>query len=137
VVRILKQAARRPAGAWTPDLGWGILDAGAALDLAQRVDVTPPTTRVSAPRRTHTRSVLLRWTGTDPARPGLIASGLSTVSLYVGRDGRKPHFIKRTAHHAIRYRVRPGSVYRFYTLGVDKAGNRERKSRSAHTRTLR
>jgi serine protease len=136
-VRIIKQTARRPAGVWTPDLGWGILDAGAALDSARRVDVTPPATRVSAPRRTHKRSVLVRWTGTDPTRPGLIASGLGTVSLYAGRDGRKPHFIKRTARHTIRYRVRPGSVYRFYTLGVDKAGNRERASRSAHTRALR
>jgi serine protease len=137
VVRTIKQTARRPAGVWTPDLGWGILDAGAALDSARRVDVTPPATRVSAPRRTHKRSVLVRWTGTDPTRPGLIASGLGTVSLYAGRDGRKPHFIKRTARHTIRYRVRPGSVYRFYTLGVDKAGNRERASRSAHTRALR
>ena len=137
VARILKQTARRAAGTWTPDLGWGILDAGAAVDLARRVDVTPPTTRVTVPRHTHSRSVVVRWTGTDPVRPGLIASGLKTVSLYVGRDGRKPHFIKRTAHHTIRYRVRPGSIYRFYTLGVDNAGNHERKGRTASTRALR
>jgi serine protease len=136
--RILKETARRPAGTWTTDLGWGILDAGAALELARRIDVTPPTTRVtSAPRRTRKRSVVVRWTGSDVARPGLIASGLSTVSLYVGRNGRTPHFYKRTRHHTIRVRVRRGTTYRFYTLGVDKVGNRQRTSRSAHTRVLR
>jgi hypothetical protein len=81
--------------------------------------------------------VIVRWTGSDPTRPGLVASGLRTVSLYAGRDGHKPHFVKRTRKHTIRYRVRRGSVYRFYTLGVDGAGNRERSSRSAHTRALR
>ena len=39
ILTILKQSARRPAGSgWTPELGWGILDAGAALDAARRVD---------------------------------------------------------------------------------------------------
>jgi hypothetical protein len=137
VIRILKQTARRPTGTWTTDLGWGILDAGAALELARRVDVTPPTTVATAARRTHQRSLVVRWTGTDPARAGLIPSGLANVSLYVGRDGKKPHFYKRTTHHTIRVAVRPGSVYRFYTIGVDKAGNRQRTSRSVRTRALR
>ncbi len=34
VADIIKQSARRPAGAWSPTLGCGILDAGAALELA-------------------------------------------------------------------------------------------------------
>ncbi len=33
VLTTLKRTAQRPAGAgWSPDLGWGILNAGAALD---------------------------------------------------------------------------------------------------------
>ena len=44
IVRLLKQTARRPPGTgWTPDLGWGILDAGAALAL--RPDDRPPRRR--------------------------------------------------------------------------------------------
>jgi serine protease len=137
VIRILKQTARRPAGTWTADLGWGILDAGAAVDAVRRIDATPPITHTTAPRRTRKRSVVIRWTGSDPARPGLIASGIAKVSLYAGRNGHKPHFVTSTSRHAIRYRVRPGSVYRFYTLGIDRAGNGERRSPSVHTRTLR
>jgi serine protease len=137
VIRILKQTARRPAGTWTADLGWGILDAGAAVDAVRRIDATPPITHTTAPRRTRKRSVVIRWTGSDPARPGLIASGIAKVSLYAGRNGHKPHFVASTSRHAIRYRVRPGSVYRFYTLGIDRAGNGERRSPSVHTRTLR
>jgi hypothetical protein len=65
-----------------------------------------------------------------------VPSGISRVSLYVGRNGHKPHFALRTAKRTIRFRVTPGTRYRFYTLGVDKAGNRQRTSRSASTRAL-
>ena len=48
IVRLLKQTARRPAGTgWTPDLGWGILDAGAALALAR--DDRPPAADLEDP----------------------------------------------------------------------------------------
>ncbi|HWH95520.1 MAG TPA: S8 family serine peptidase, partial [Baekduia sp.] len=50
VVRILKQTARRPADvAWTPDLGWGILDAGAALAAARSVDAHAPRSQLQRP----------------------------------------------------------------------------------------
>ncbi len=58
IVRLLKQTARRPAGTgWTADLGWGILDAGAALALA--ADDRPP-------RRRSRRSAA--WAAHAPAR---------------------------------------------------------------------
>jgi len=34
VAEIIKQSARRTSAGWTPEMGYGILDAGAALRLA-------------------------------------------------------------------------------------------------------
>src|SRR5204863_2266004 len=41
VVRLLKQTARQPGSSghfWTATLGWGILDGGAAVEVARRID---------------------------------------------------------------------------------------------------
>ena len=44
LLRIIKQTASRPPGVgFTSDLGWGILNAGAALDATRRLDRLPPT----------------------------------------------------------------------------------------------
>jgi hypothetical protein len=34
VADVIEQSARRSAAGWTPTMGWGVLDAGAALKLA-------------------------------------------------------------------------------------------------------
>ena len=44
-LQILKQTARRTAPGWTPDLGWGILDGGAALAAARDKDKRAPKSR--------------------------------------------------------------------------------------------
>ncbi len=70
VIRILKQTASRPGSAWSPELGWGILNAGAAVDAARGADRTPPVSRLRAPLTVRTRAFTLRWTGSDPAPAG-------------------------------------------------------------------
>ncbi|MGI8946030.1 MAG: S8 family peptidase, partial [Thermoleophilaceae bacterium] len=46
-IRLIKQTARR-AGGWTPELGWGIINAGAAVDAARRIDRVAPRSRARA-----------------------------------------------------------------------------------------
>jgi serine protease len=126
-IRILKATARRPAGTgWTQDLGWGILDGGAAMDAARQVDHNPPVSRLSAPTRTTSLRIRLTWTASDPAPAGLIASGLDHVEVWRAVDG---HAFKRiiAASHATSLIVHAsaGHRYAFYTLAVDRAGNRE------------
>jgi serine protease len=126
-IRILKATARRPAGTgWTQDLGWGILDGGAAMDAARHVDHNPPVSRLSAPTRTTSLRVRLTWTASDPAAAGLIASGLDHVEVWRAVDG---HAFKRiiAVSHATSLIVHgsAGHRYAFYTLAVDHAGNRE------------
>jgi subtilisin family serine protease len=123
VLRIIKETARRAPGGWTPDLGWGIIDAGAAVAAASRIDVRPPTATVIAPRRTHQRRITLRLKGTDTAPPGVTASGIARFRVLRSVGGRAPVKIAVTPRSTVLVRVRPGTTYSFYVQAVDKAGN--------------
>ena len=91
VIRVLKQTAARPAGAgWSSDLGWGILDAGAAGDLARTIDAHRPVSRLSAPHTTRHSLITLTWKGSDPAPPGVVASGIASFEVYRIAGSRRP-----------------------------------------------
>ncbi len=125
IVRILKQTAKRPANvAWTPELGWGILDAGSALAAARSVDAHAPSSQLQRPKVTG-RSILLRWRGEDDAVAGVVASGVARYELWRSTPGRKARKILTTRAHSKRLRGKRGSLYRFFTIAVDNAGNRE------------
>lgn len=125
VIRTLKQTARRSAG-WTAELGWGIVDAGAALSAVAGIDRRAPVSKLRGPRRVRTaRRPRLTWTGRDPAKAGLRASGVAHFEVYRSTNRGRYKRIKRTSRTSMRVRVRAGSRYRFYTIAVDRAGNRE------------
>jgi serine protease len=125
VVRILKQTAKRPANvAWTPELGWGILDAGSALAAARSVDAHPPTSQLQRPKVTG-RSILLRWRGEDDAVAGVVASGVARYELWRSTPGHHAHKIATTRRHSMQLRGKRGSLYGFFTIAIDNAGNRE------------
>jgi hypothetical protein len=127
VIRALKQTATRPAGSgWTPELGWGIVNAAAALNAVASIDRRPPTSKLRGPTRVGgTRTSRLTWTGSDPARPKLRASGIAYFDVYRSTNRGRYKRIKRTTSRSLSVRMRSGSRYRFYTIAVDKAGNRE------------
>jgi serine protease len=125
IVRILKQTAKRPAPVtWTPELGWGILDAGSALAAARSVDAHPPTSQLQRPKVTG-RSIQLRWRGEDDAVAGVVASGVSRYEIWRSTPGHKARKIVTTRAHSMRLRGKRGSLYRFFTIAIDNAGNRE------------
>jgi subtilisin family serine protease len=126
VVRLLKQTARRPAGtSWEPELGWGIVDARAAVAAARLLDRRPPTSRVSGPRRTRRTRVTLRIRGSDGAAPGVVAAGLDRYEIWRSTSGRRARRIATTRRRTYRVRARRGARYGFFTVAVDKGGNRE------------
>jgi serine protease len=132
-LRIIKETARR-AGGWNPDLGWGILDAGRAVDVARRIDRLPPRSRVRVARR-GARRVRLAFRRRDPgARRGLVPSGVKRIELY-GRRGKRPVRKLRTLRPRRRLvvRLRPGR-WRLYTRATDAAGNVEAGPRRADAR---
>jgi serine protease len=123
VLRILKLTASNQS--WEPELGWGIVDAGAAVDQARRTDRTKPVSKVTATRRTRSARFLVKWKGSDPAPPGLQPSGVDFYEVYA-RAGSGPYQrIARTRRGSLRYKGKPGKLYRFYSLATDRAGNRE------------
>jgi serine protease len=123
-LRLIKETARG-SGAWNPELGWGILDAGAAVDAARRVDRTAPSSRVRAVRR-RGRKVRLALRAVDrPGLPGLLPSRVKWIELY-GRRGRRPaRRLRRVRNRrAITVRLRRG-LWRLHTRARDAAGNAE------------
>jgi serine protease len=138
VLSTLKRTAQRPAGTgWSTELGWGILNAGAALDAIRRVDRLPPEVSLVAPRLSRSRRFQLRWSGHDRQYPGLIASGIARYELYVRMNGRRARLLARTTGHRLTFHGRPGLRYVFYVVAVDRAGNREPHPAVKTTRVAR
>ncbi len=126
VVRIVKESARRPAGTgWNSDLGWGILDAGQALAVARTRDRRAPRSRLRGPATSRTGSFTLRWSGRDPAPPGVRSSGVSRYEIWRSVDGRAARRFRTTRRNSLRLQGRRGSRYAFFTVAIDRAGNRE------------
>jgi subtilisin family serine protease len=128
VVRLMKQSARRAPGAgWTDGLGWGILDAGEAMKTARRLDRRAPHSRLRGPgTRTVTgQRFRLRWTAADGAPRGVVASGLASYEVWRSVNGAAPNRVARTKHTALTMSGRRGQRLSFFTVAIDRAGNRE------------
>jgi hypothetical protein len=138
VLTTLKRTAQRPAGTgWTSDLGWGILNAGAALDVIRRIDRLPPVSQLVAPRISNRRRFVLRWSGHDQTRPEVYASGLARFYIYVRVNGSRSKLIAATSRHSMAFAGRPGSRYVFFSVAVDRAGNRQVRAVDVTTRVAR
>jgi subtilisin family serine protease len=129
VLQVLKRTARRRGAGWSRDLGWGILDAGAAVRAAAAIDRRPPASRLrAAARRTRARSVTLRWTGRDPqGPPGVAVSGVARYEVWRSVDGAAWRRMARVGTRTLRLPTRlvPGARHAYATVAVDAAGNRE------------
>jgi serine protease len=139
IARLLKATARRPPGSgWSPDLGWGILDAGAALARAAASDRRAPTSRVRRlPARTRRRSITVRWRGADAAPTKVRASGITRYELWRSVDGRRFRHLLTTTRTSGRVALRRRARYAFYSVAIDRAGNREPAPPAADTRVRR
>jgi serine protease len=129
IIRALKETATRAGGTtgWSPELGWGIINAGAALSAVAAIDRRAPASTLRGPKRVRrARTITLTWSGKDRALAHLTASGVDHYDVYRAANGSKTYRrIKRTTRKSLRVKFRAGSRYRFYTIAVDKAGNRE------------
>jgi subtilisin family serine protease len=138
IVRLIKETARRPAGGWTADLGWGILDAGAALTRAAGIDRRAPASRVKPlPAFTRKPTITVRWSAADKAAAGVRASGLARFELWRATDGGRFKRLFSTTRTSRQVTLRRGGRYRFYTVAIDHAGNREPAPKQADARVQR
>jgi serine protease len=130
--------SRRPAGGWSADLGWGILDAGAALARAAGLDRHAPATRVdSLAERTRRAVITVHWHGHDFAPRGVRASGIARYELWRSLDGGPARRVLSTRDTEGRIALRRSRRYAFYTVAVDHAGNRERAPERADAGIVR
>ncbi len=127
VIRLMKKTAIRTRG-WTNDLGWGIVNAGAAVRaaLALAQDTIPPT---AAPRgvrkRRSGRKFRLRWRGEDTATPGIAPAGIESYRVYARKGNGRYRFEIATRGNSVRFTGKRGSRYSFYIQAKDRAGNVE------------
>ena len=129
IIRTLKETATRPAGSgWNPELGWGVIDAAAAMSAVRAIDHRAPESRLTGRKRVRkARSVTLKWTGVDPAPAALAPSGVDVYEVFRSANRGAYRRIKRTRKSSLKMKVKPGSLYRLYTVAIDKAGNREER----------
>jgi serine protease len=120
--QVLKRTARRGAG-WTPSLGWGIVDAQAAVDAARRIDLRAPSATFATASGSVEQPVQeLSWRGTDRSPAPLVPSGLRTVELWRSVDGGRFSYVG-SGRRGLAVEVPRGTV-RYTLRAVDKAGNR-------------
>jgi serine protease len=132
VIRLLKETATRtPGSGWNPETGWGIVNAGAAVDVARRIDHRAPTSKARGPRRLRSTRFTLKWSGNDVIRPGLIVSGVRRYYVYRSKNGGRYKRIASTTKKSRKIKTTRGARYRFYTVAIDKKGNREKKPKRA------
>ena len=126
VIQLIKRTARRAAGAgWNAELGWGILDAGAAIAAASGEDRRAP---VSHLRSTHTLvsgRLTLHLSGSDPSPPGVVASGIARYEIWRSVNGGRARRLLTTRSRTVHVAARHGTRYGFYSVAIDHAGNRE------------
>jgi serine protease len=127
VIRALKETASRPPGSgWSPELGWGILNGGSALAAIRTIDRRAPSSKLRGSSRVRRpRTLTVKWTGKDRAPAKLLASGIDHYDVFRATDKGAYKRIKRTSKTSLRVQAKAGKRYRFYTIAVDKAGNRE------------
>ncbi|HEU4657863.1 MAG TPA: S8 family serine peptidase [Capillimicrobium sp.] len=124
VIRLLKRTATRQGG-WSPDLGWGIVDAEAAVIAAGQLDRRPPTSSVVGPRSVSRERVRLRITAADTAAPGIEPAGVRAVRIFASVDGGHPRRVAVTTRRRVVVTVEPGRRYAFFSQAVDREGNVE------------
>jgi serine protease len=126
VIQLIKRTARQPGGSgWNAELGWGIVDAGAAVAAARTEDRRPPVSRLTTPRRLVAGKLTLHVTGTDSAPPDVVASGIARFEIWRSVDGGTARRLRNTTAHTVHVAARRGTRYGFYSIAVDNAGNRE------------
>jgi serine protease len=139
VSHLIKQTASH-CGTYRDGIGWGVIRADEAVEAALDKDFDPPSSRVRSAKRakraglalaaaSRGRIINLRLKRKDPAGSNcaekLPASGVKTVAVFASANGGAYHRIGKTRKKRHRFHAKRRRSYRFYSVAVDKAGNRE------------
>jgi serine protease len=129
VVRLIKLTADNCAS-YGRGTGWGLIDAHHAVGAALGRDVNPPVSRV---RRANRKRIRLKRFSRECSKE-LPSSRLRWVNVFVSVDGRRYRRLTKTRRKTIRFKGKAGHRYRFYSIAVDRAGNREARPKRPDAR---
>jgi hypothetical protein len=104
------------------DNGGNVQSTPSGAQASTLVDVTPPTSSVSAlPTYTPTTSFTLNWSGSDGAN----GSGIATFNIYVSDNGAPAALWQSfpVTTTSATYTGQDGHAYTFYSLATDNANN--------------
>src|SRR5262249_3922796 len=133
LVRLIKVTATN-CGQYGNGVGWGIIRTDRALAAALGRDVNPPVSRVRSAKVSHRpgrgRAVVLRLKRADaanntPFTRDMSVAGVKSVAIFASANGGPYHRIAKTKKDKVRFRAKPRRRYTFFSIAVDKAGNRE------------
>jgi serine protease len=134
IVRLIKLTASGCGHYGAGGLGWGLIRSDRALAAAAQRDVLAPNSRVRKAKvrraRGRKRFAVLQLKRFDdrsetPCISEIPASGIKSVSVFASVNGGPYHRIAKTNESSVHLRVKRGRRYRFYSVAVDKSGNRE------------
>jgi serine protease len=138
VVHLIKATASH-CGSYANGIGWGIVRADEAVAAALGKDIDPPSSHVrkakrqkrrgASATRSRMRPVKIRLKSADARQArcvkSLPISGVAKLIVFASRNGGPYHRIGKTRTHSLRFRPKRKGRYSFYSIAVDKDGNRE------------
>jgi thermitase len=127
VVHLIKATASQ-CSSYGAGIGWGLIRADQAVAAALDRDIGAPTSRIKRARRVQrglTLKIKRRDTSGGTSCVRLPTAGLKKVIVFASAGGGRYHRIGKTTNDVLLFHGKSGRRYRFYSVAVDDAGNRE------------
>lgn len=138
VVHLIKATATH-CGTYSGGIGWGIVRADEALAAALNRDIDPPSSNVRSAKKVRRRgasasrfrgpTIRLRLKRRDSRATHCVKdlpiSGVKKVIVFASANGGAFHRIDKTKKAVLTFHAKRHRRYSFYSVAVDKDGNRE------------
>lgn len=127
IVHLIKATASH-CGRYGDEIGWGVIRADQAVAAALDRDIAAPSSRVKRARRRQGvvwLKIKRRDTSGSTSCVKLPTAGVRKVLVFASANGGPYHRIGKTTRAKLQFHGKRGRRYRFYSIAVDSAGNRE------------
>jgi subtilisin family serine protease len=127
VVHLIKATAGQ-CGSYGNGIGWGVIRADQAVAAALNRDLGAPSSRVKRAKRGRGEVFLKIKRSDTSGSTGCVklpTAGVKKVLVFASADGGRYHRIGKTSTAKLHFHGKAGRRYRFFSIAVDNAGNRE------------
>jgi serine protease len=127
IVHLIKATASH-CGAYGDGIGWGLIRADQAVAAALDRDAGAPSSKVKKPKRDHgvvNLRIKRHDTSGGTSCVKLPTAGVKKVLVFASANGGAYHRIGKTSSARLHFHGKRSRRYRFFSIAVDNAGNRE------------